>query len=214
MITLTATITLADGTEIAIDKRNMLTIEQNIIDRDNINLPSFGIISNGGSIEFSDYDGRLLNYAESGALNEGLKCAIFINNTIRKIKHQVALFETSQWNYDNNNRVVSVSLKDDLEEWQNIYVDGFSYDARNPTAQNLRDFYDYLYEKTPTKYNMLSFNSLGTTTQNHLSNIYIKYPMLKSGNLWHQWNKLCAVAQSHIYKTALGTTLLAYNGGD
>jgi hypothetical protein len=214
MITLTAKITLADGKEISLDKRNMLNIEQTIIDRDNINLPSFGIISNGGFIEFSDYDGRVLDYAESGDLNEGLKCAIFVNNTIRKIERQVALFETSQWNYDSNSKIVRVSIKDDLEEWQDIFVEGINYDARDLDAKPLKYFYEYLYSKTPSLYNMVAFNNLDTKTKEILESTFVKYPLLKGASLWQQWNKLCMVSQAHIFKKGTGNIIFVYNEGD
>jgi hypothetical protein len=110
--------------------------------------------------------------------------------------------------------VVSVSLKDDLEEWQDINVEGMSYDPRDTTSKSLKDFYDYLRGKTPDKYSMLYFTELDPATQNLLSNTFIKYPMLNSGSLWQQWTKLCQVAQAHIYKNNNGETVFVYNGGN
>ena len=126
----------------------------------------------------------------------------------------IVLKGTANWEYDNNNRKVSVSLKDDLEEWQDINIEGFSYDAKNRPQYTLEWFYNYLYRETPAKYKMLAFEELDDTTQNILSNCTIRYPMLKSGSLWQQWTKMCQVAQAHIYKLDNGRTTFVYRGGN
>lgn len=199
------------------NRRSLLSIETEITDRDNTNSISWGIISTGGHFEFNDTNSRFLGYANAGLLKEGIKVEFFIENTLTKAKETAGVYYTSDWNYDNNTRSVSVSFKDDLEQWQDIQIEGFSYDVRNPakvlTNKNMADLYEWLYERTPKKYNMLSFSALDSATKNILNITTLPYPLLESGSLWTQWTKLCVVCGLHIYKNSQGITVCSYNYG-
>lgn len=198
---------------IEIGYNQLLGITSKIADRGDFNLPSYGIISNVGTLEFSDFSGEIGDYASQHLLDSGAKVEIKLNNTIAN-KHQVVSnFYASKWSYDNNSRRVSVSLKDDLEEWQNIVVEGFFYDAMNSKPLNGEYFYRYLHGKTPSKYNMLAFEGLDTNTQMVLQDNYIKYPFLDQSTLWQQWQKLCTTFLLKIYKNKNGITTCIWNGG-
>lgn len=204
-------------TEIAleINRRNIISLERTIYDRSDLKLPSFGIISNTGNIEFNDIDGEIKDYAEELLLESGLKCEIWLKNTlVEGAEQRIGLFETDQWDYDNDSRVVSVSLKDDLEEWQNINVSEISYNPQNPIHQPFAWLYKHLWELTKNNYNMLSFDELDENTKKVLNTTYTKYPLLKAGTLWEQWTKLCEVCQLHIYKNNDGIIVCRYNGGN
>ena len=216
MITITAQITIS-GETIDFNRRNITSIGSSIFDRSDIKRPSYGIISNTGELEFNDYDGKFLDYAEKGLLTSDLPIVIFLNNTLSKAKQQIATFETREWNYDANNKSVSVTLKDDLEEWQDIQIDGFEYDVRNPNKvlsnKTMADLYKWLYNKTPTKYSMKSFDLLDANTKQILNTTIIPFPQLKSATLWTQWTKICVVCGLYIYKNSLGDTTCSYNYG-
>lgn len=217
MITLTAKIYISETEVIEVDRRNMLSIDRSIFDRSDLKLPSFGIISNTGNIEFNDNDGRVLQYAESLKLQAGQKCELWLNNTlVEGASERIGLFETDQWNYDNDSRVVSVSIKDDLEEWQEIDVQGINYDPRNTEPKSFSWLYEYLWGITTANgnYDMLSISELDLETQEVLLKTYIQYPFLESGKLWQQWTKLCQVCQLHIYKNSDGRIVCRYNGGN
>lgn len=212
---------------IEIDRRNLISISRSIFDRSDLKLPSWGIISNTGNIEFNDTDGEIRDYAEQLLLESGLKCEIKLNNTLVDGASQtIGVFETDEWDYDNDNRVVSVSLKDDLEEWQDINVAEISYDPRKIEHKPFKWFYVELWKLTSNRfyaeediygngnYNMLAFDELDTDTQDILQNAYIQYPLLESGSLWESWQKLCEVCQLHIYKDNNGVVVCRYNGGN
>ena len=212
---------------IEIDRRNLISISRSIFDRSDLKLPSWGIISNTGNIEFNDTDGEIRDYAEQLLLESGLKCEIKLNNTLVDGASQtIGVFETDEWNYDNDNRVVSVSLKDDLEEWQDINVAEISYDPRKIEHKPFKWFYVELWKLTSNRfyaeediygngnYNMLAFDELDAETKYILQNTYIQYPLLESGSLWVQWTKLCEVCQLHIYKDNNGVVVCRYNGGN
>lgn len=215
MITLTAKIYINSTNVIEIDRKNILNISRSIFDRSDLKFPSFGIISNTGSVEFNDIDGSILDFAEEGMLTNGADVKLYLKNTLAQgASIEIGCFKTDNWEYDNDNKIVSVSIKDDLEEWQNINVEGISYDPRDLTHRNLQWFYEWLYKKTPSKYRMKSFSGLDTETKNVLSNTWVVYPLLKTDTLWRQWDKLCQVAQAHIKKEDDGTTSFKYNGGN
>jgi hypothetical protein len=203
---------LIDWTDI--DYRTLTSCDSSIFDRSDVEKPSWGIFSNTGNITFNDVHGIIEYFAEQQLLASGVPVELRLKNTLTGKTQKVGSFYTAKWNYDSDSREVSVSLKDNLEEWQDINVEGMRYNPKYPNALNLRYFYSYLYSKTPSKYKMGSFYALDEATQDILTNTYIKYPLLKSGNLWQQWNKICIVAQAHIFKNSNGTTMFVCGGGN
>jgi hypothetical protein len=203
------------GLTIEIDRQNIISLEGPIFDRSDLKLPSFGIISNTGNIEFNDLNGEIRNYAEQLLLQSGLSCEIRLNNTlVDGASEVVAKMETDQWDYDNDNRVVSVSIKDDLEEWQDINVAEIPYNPRKVESKPFSWLYEHLWAITNPNYPMQSLKKLDEETYGVLTNTYIKYPMLESGTLWKQWTKLCQACQLHIYKNSDGVVVCRYNGGN
>ena len=199
---------------IDIDRRNLISISRSIFDRSDLKLPSWGIISNTGNIEFNDTDGEIRDYAEQLILQSGLKCEIKLNNTLVDGASQtIGVFETDEWDYDNDNRVVSVSIKDDLEEWQDINVAEIPYN-RKVESKPFSWLYEHLWAITNPNYHMQSLKELDEETYGVLTNTYIQYPMLENGNLWKQWTKLCQACQLHIYKNSDGVVVCRYNGGN
>ena len=209
---------------IELDYNNLISMSGSIFDRSDIKLPSFGIISNSGNIEFNDIDGEISDYAEEGWLNKGLETKIQLVNTLKKdsngkfVKNDVGTFYTATWNYDADNRTVSVSIKDDLEEWQDITVEGFSYDPRDSSKvlpnRTMLELYGWLHKKTPSKYKMQSIAELDQVTRDKLAKTYIEYPFLETANLWKQWSKFCEANQTHIFKNFDGITVCRYIGGN
>lgn len=214
MITITATIKLSDGNEIIVNQKNLIGLDLSIFDRSDLKFPNFGIISNVGNLRINDIGGQILTYVESGLFGKGLKCEIFLNNTLMKNSKKIGVFETNELDYDNENFVFNVSIKDDLEEWQEINIEGINCDPSNPTATPLSDIYTHLWEKTNANYPMKSLKELDDLTKSVLTNTYLKYPLLEKGTLWQQWTKLCQVSQLHIYKNNEGIVSCRYNGGN
>ena len=204
---------------IDLDYNNLISMSGAIFERSDYKLPNFGIISNSGNIEFNDIDGEILDYAEEGWLTGGLETKLKLTNTLAKnAQNDVGTYYTATWNYDTDNRTVSVSIKDDLEEWQDINVEGFNYDPRTPNKvlenKTMGELYTWLWNKTPSKYKMQTLEQLDEATRTKLNSTYIEYPLLKSGNLWQQWSKFCEANQTHIYKNFEGITVCKYNGGN
>lgn len=197
---------------IAIDRNNILALEIEEKDRSSLTLPSFGIISNKGNISFNDIDGEMKDYAEMQLLKQGLIVKIYLNNTLKNLHKQIGEYITDVWDYDNYNRQVTVSITDNLEEWQDINISALEY-YNLPFEQTGEFIYNRLRDLTPNKYAMLQFEELDNETKKILQQIKLVYPMINSGSLWSVWQKFCETFQCHIY-TENGKIICKYNGGN
>jgi hypothetical protein len=195
-----------------IGKSKMLSCGSSIIDRGDTALPSFGIISNGGNLSFSDYDDSVLQMAQIGFLGEGANAQIFLADKLNGIKKVVGDFYTDTWSYDNNAKSVSVSLKDDLEELQDIVFEGLEYNFETRETKTAKQIYEFLYGKTPEKFVFVPFDSLSASTKSVLEKTIVQFPYLEKGNLWSAWVKLCELCQLYIFKE-YGITKCEYRGG-
>jgi hypothetical protein len=217
MITLTAKITLADGTEIEVGNRKdktenaqkiyvpVLSIDCSTITRNNIAMPSWGIISNNGSIKFVDYDDTIKSLIQQNKLSQNAYAVITLENTLAKSNMSVSCFLTKKWNYDNNDKTVTVSLGDDLEEWQDIQARELNLSQSLNTGL---DVYVFLKNITPTKW---EFKELDEITTEVLSNYQIRHAYLEATNLWQQWNKLCVACGLHIFKNIQDKVVVSYD---
>ena len=195
---------------IEVNKQNMDSLSLNLTDRSDYKYPQWGIISNTCDIEFKDLNGEILDYIEQDLLVQGLSFKVYINNTLTGITQQIGEYYADQWDYDNDNRVVKVSLKDDLEEWQDLSISPLEYFPNFSKEKSLKEIYEYLYTQTPEKYKMLSFDSLSAILKSRLRSTYIVYPKIDGTSLWAAWNMFCEIARTHIYKDFNGNTICAY----
>lgn len=203
---------------IRVDLRRMIDIDTETADRGDFNLPTFGVISNGGSLVFNDsYENEqwvIESYANANALIEGIEISVYIENSLTKVKRLVDKYISSTWDYDNDNHSVTVNFDDTLKKWQDITIGGIDYDPRTSTPKTLEYFYKYLHNRTSERgFVMKPFDKLDAVTRDVLSRITVVYPLLDSANLWAQWNKLCLASQSHIF-TRGGEIDFVYNGGN
>lgn len=206
MITLTARISLTADIEIVIDNRNMISLDRTIMDRSDTSKPNWGIIANSGNIEFNDLDDKIKDYIEQQLLKSDLSVYLEIRNTLAKNKaEQVGKFATDKWTYDNNNKVVSVSLKDDLLQWQEIQVSAMPLQNQ----MTMKALYDYLVNLSSG----WTFEPLDTQTLAMLTKTVCAYPYLESGSLWSQWNKLCEVCGLYVCKNNENNIVVSYEFG-
>lgn len=222
VINLSAKITLSNGDTIVVNQNNIRSISREIIDRADIKMPNWGIISNTGNLEYIDSSGETLQYAEQMLLEGGLSCEIYLNNYITGNSTLIAKFETQDWSYDNDNKTVSVSLKDDLEDWQEMYVEPIYYNPNDLTAKPFSQLYEYLWNLTDRRgtgtgqFNMLSLQEMelvDSALKTRLERLYCKYPLLEKGTLWQSWEKFCIATQTKIYKNSSGIIICRYDRG-
>lgn len=214
MIILSAKIRNSNGSvNITVDKGNMLSINSPSAFKSNLNKPDYGVLSMSGKIEFIDYDGSVEALANNLLLVEGLSAEIFLNNTLTGNSVKIGDWITGKWNYEPNDRTVSVTIHDGLENWQEIEVPRVNYDAKRGTTKTLLEFYDYLYGITVKNgYRMTESDGLDKVTLNALSTTIV-YPHLEAGNLWRCWQKLAEASQSYVYMGQDGVIKFKHDEG-
>lgn len=178
-----------------IDKRNILSCETEIRDRADIDKPSFGLISNGGQISFRDDNSKFLEYVENKILKNGDKIAFFLSNTISKTTEQVGEYFVTSFDYDKDNKTVSVHFGDDLIYTQEEVVQVKPYISEE-TAENL-----IVYANSNSS--ILSYEE-NEETKEKLSKTTIKYPILKDMSVWSLTNSICCICGFSGYKNKKG----------
>lgn len=202
MITLTAKIYVSATETIEINQENMKSIKRNISDRESVDKPSWGIVSNRGEISFYDPYGQVLDLIESQKLDTSIKIEVFINNTLAKVQKSLGEFYSEKWKYDNNSRLVNVTIKDDLQEWQEIII------SNEPLFKNFNylDIYYWLRVHTPSKFNI----SVSEEVLEYLGKITETSDSLLFGStLWSFWEQFCEATMLHIYKNDKGEVVIS-----
>lgn len=196
---------------IELDESNLIDFERTIMDRSDTSAPSYGVISNSGSLSFIDVDGEVADYVAQQIVNSKNIISAHLYNDKTGIERQIAYFNAQKWSYQNSQSLVSITLKDDLEEWQYINVSAIYYNPKISTPKSAEWLYREVHKQTPAKYKMLEFEELDDETKAVLSGTTIKYPILESGSLWSAWDKLCQLCFLRIFKNNSGRTVCKYS---
>mgnify|MGYP003292784374 CR=1 FL=1 len=214
MITLTATIQINDVESITLDYTNLKSLETNFVDRNDIKFPSWGVISNSGKASFIDKDESIRTLSKNLNLKSGMKVVLALKNTSTNSSQNVATLFTTNWDYNVDNKEVSVSFSDNLERLQDIQYNGITYDYLNVVPQNFEWLYKHLYDATIPFVTIKEFEELDDETKEHLSNLFMEYPFINPSNLWSAWNKFANATQTHIYVGMDGVVTCQYLGGN
>ena len=189
--------------EVKFDRRNLLSLESEVKDRADIDKPSFGIISTGGSLSFKDNSSRFLNYANAGLLTEGIEIKIFLENTVKKTKKQVGLYYATDWDYDNDNRSVTVSFKDKLENLQDRNSNKIDMSPEQTPKNIFSRIYDMIYK--PSDIKILFDSNVKPIMQKTNSTTLYK----NASNIWSDLNKISEICGFHIYNDFYGNTRIS-----
>jgi hypothetical protein len=202
MINLSAKIYVSDGHIIEVNADNMVSLQNAISDREKANLPSWGIVSNGGKISFYDTNSEVIRLIEKNGISKFSRVKIYLTNTLANITKNLGEFYTSKWNYDNDSRLVDITIKDDLEEWQEVVISQ-AYKMSNFTYLEL---YYQLVSHTPAKFiistDAKTLEYLSTITESNPSN-------LVGDTLWARWQQFAEATMLHIYKNSKGEVVVS-----
>lgn len=183
-------------TSLKIDRRNLISVDSNIIDRSDISLPSWGVISNRGNITFNDIDGEVLDYAENGLLTEGQEVNIYLEDTLSKKKTKVGSFATISWDYDNDAKITSVSLSDDVEALQNI-----DCEVREPSYSET-----YVINFINETFNILKplgySYAIEDITKTYLADKKFRLIPIEASSVWARLDKICSSYGLYIYASS------------
>lgn len=105
---------------IVVDEKNLDSFTYSIYDRDSNDEPSYGIVSNSGTLSFIDVTGEVLDLLQINAIKGESTVTIDVINTLTNKKELFVKCVTDKWQYDNDNFVVTVTLKDIIERLQQI----------------------------------------------------------------------------------------------
>jgi hypothetical protein len=201
----------ANVDNIELNKNNILNIEVQEIDRSDVELPLWGIVSNDGTLTIKDLRGNIKNLSRQKKLKGKIVVNLeLVNTLVSDCKTSIGNFFAQNWDYDDNNRSVTVSLSDGLVEWQNINVKLDVDLTRGAYSENAYDLISNVLRETG---NLGEEEELpcDDTTTNHLANISIPIPSYE-GTLWSVLQNFCEAFQIRIYKNRSGQIVLKYNG--
>lgn len=201
MILLTAEFYNSSNKIIDVKLQNISKIENTENVQGNKTKISWGIISNTANAYLIDIEGNIFPILKSAKESSDILCKIYIQNTRCKKSEQIAEKYISNIKYDQSNKTIIISLKDELEEWQKINFEGFNYNTASSKSKSGQELYEYLWSKTPTKFNMCEFSLLNQQTREILSSTIINFPMMNSSTLWQAWDKFAKLFGAYIYKT-------------
>lgn len=187
------------GIKLYVDRRNMISLSAPIKDRSDNEQPSYGIISNSGSLSLIDGTGEIKEYARMKLLKPDLDVQLTLEDTLTKKKQSIGKFKTYTWTYNNKNFEVDIELKDDMEQLQNNISDGMEKESNEMTFLQV---YNWMVSETSSKSSNFIFAQLDNKTESVLSNIKCSNIFVNSGNLWEQFTKLCNIVGIHIYENA------------
>lgn len=214
MILVNGTINFSNGTTYNLSQHNLSLMEITIMDRKDITLPSWGIVSNGGKLEIIDYTSEIKELLQTRELNKTTLVNIYLHNTIQGKKWVVGNMYAYGWNYDEERKIASASLTDGLEKMQDVLITPLSKDPTNSEYTSAESIYNYLKDDSVKKgFEVLSFDELDDTTKNHLTNYKIYYAYIESQSLWSAWRTFCEALQLYMFKNRQGKITCVYKEG-
>ena len=155
-----------------------------------------------GQIQYYDYDSLILPLLENKGLNTTKKIEIYINNTLSNVHKNIGEFYSQNWKYDNDSRLVTVTIIDDLQEWQEIVI---NKDSLLINYNYLDLFYEIkAYPPSKFKFNVSQdildyLSSIKETGKNNLS----------ASILWAKWQEFCEATMLHILKNDKGEVVVS-----
>ena len=186
---------------IMVDEKNLDSFTYGLYDRASNDEPSYGVVSNSGTLSFVDSTGEILDYANMRLLKDLTGVEICVSNTITKESQVFIKAFTQEWEYDNDSRVVTLTIADGLSAvLQNIpfYNDLFhAYKSSGDRA--FVEIYNDIYEMVPSYFSMPSYDELNADVKSLIENISADSYKPEEGNLWAAIDAFAKAVGLHIY---------------
>lgn len=182
---------------IIVDEKNLDSFTYSLYDREYNDEPSYGVVSNSGTLSFVDSTGEILDYITNRALTNELSVNVNVLNTLNGKKELFVSTKTSQWEYDNNNFIVTISLQDELEELQNYTFVGIPC---NESFMFASAIYDSIVSEIPERFGVPYYNNLSDSVKNKIGYSAISNPYMQSCSLWDALDGFCKTFGLRIYK--------------
>jgi len=176
------------GISLIFDRSNMKTMVSGSQSMSDNKLPTYGVISQYGSIEAVDKYGKVKELSELRLLKNNLDVIMKIDDTV------ISKYKTNSWDYTYDNNTINIEFNDELLDWQNII---FEYNNLDLDVTAL-----YVFNKLNTAIGNVI--TITTEVSDMLEDIKIKYFHISKDSVWNQLNKLCNISQLQIYKNENG----------
>lgn len=188
--------------KLTLDYTKITDISCGIVTQAEFVKPSYGIVSNSGTISFNDFYNEISDYIELGLLKEGALVNIWIENSlIPSQKYKVSEMYTDKWTYDEENKTVTVTLVDGLEKLQEISFEGIAYYPRTSKTMNYGAIYRILKRRTEDVGMVVKISEDVMRYIAYMANFH---PYMNSCSLWDAWRQFAEATKTHIYKNANG----------
>lgn len=190
---------------IHLDYSKITDIDVGIVTQADFSKPSYGIVSNSGSISFNDFYNEISDYIELGLLKEGALVQIYIENSLVKSqKYKVCEMYTDKWTYDEENKFVTVTLVDGLEKLQEIEFNGIEFFPRVSKPLTYNEIYIILIQEAEKRGFKINIQDNDINATQYIQNLINPYPYMSSCSLWSAFQQFGEATKTHIYKNAEG----------
>lgn len=179
---------------------DLLKIDFSGQDRSDTLLPSWGIKSNSGSLQFIDKT----NIANVGLEEKTIQ--IYLN--IYSRKELIGTFEITNVKPDKQNKICQIEFEDALLSLEQVEQRAISVRDK----MSAKDFLESIFPGRTgnPKYKIYYADQ---ATETHLKNIKIRYPYIEQGSMWATLAKFCELAMCYAYCDKSGNITMKYNGG-
>lgn len=186
---------------IVVDEKNLDSFTYSLYDRENNSEPSYGVVSNSGTLSFVDSTGEILEYANMRLLKDLTGVEICVSNSITKESHVFIKAFTKEWEYDNDSRVVTLTIADGLSAvLQNIPFYNELFQAQKSSGDTaFVEIYNDIYDKVPSYFSMPSYDELNADVKSLIENISADSYKLEEANLWSAIDAFAKAVGLHIY---------------
>lgn len=206
---------LKDEDKYTFTKREIIEIESLSQSNSDASSIFYGVLPNSGSVKLLDINNKIKDLIDRKIISkEPLNFNLYVNDKLTQ-KHI-----SVNNDYDNNEKILSVSFSNDLDDFRNINygrpflsnklkVSESSYNY--PDSVNAYDLIvDTLYENgfkpTDEMFSDKTLLSDGTiaTLKEYLKSIIIDYPYITTSTLEDTFNKLCTICQIQLIQDDSG----------
>lgn len=171
---------------IIVDEKNLDSFTYSLYDREHNDEPSYGVVSNSGTLSFVDSTGEVLDLIQTKSMRFNSPIEIYITNTISGKRELFVKGITGELSYDNDNFVVDLTIKDVIEKLQTINfnipftleidIDDIIAQVNNVVPDNLTVKFD-----AKTRENIINM------LYDKINNVYYD-----TGSVWDFLQNICA----------------------
>lgn len=187
------TVEIKNETEILmLLERELSDVSFGSLDRGNVDdVTNWSCFSNNGTVEFFDASNNFVSIISSNPNAE--VCIYYCSNGIKKL---LATFLIDEFEFSDEQKKVSLKLKDRLIDWQ---------------RQNINEYYEF-YPKSLYDIWAKTFSEeteVKNSAENLMRNTTVEISYMEKGNKWSNMDKICQASMTRCFCDADGKPVIA-----